>query len=240
MAGKKRSKSGRKTKLLSFLMSDTETASNSSSNTAMSIGEQQPSSSNLDSAVANNNQPQDDFNLSAADHPTQELIGGEQPSEQCYIPFAFLTSTIVNGEIVFLDEEENPQDIVPGGLCHTLFSFVNMSFYYKWGRSNSKIHVPRASMGVPRALIHPIMSRRKWEDRDQARARRKELHQQVKTPSEINSRQVVRELDTDIISEFEKQKTELAKQSEITNFIDEGRVADKNVHLATKERVSSY
>ncbi|KAG8479865.1 hypothetical protein CXB51_029517 [Gossypium anomalum] len=88
-------------------MSDTEIAPNSSINTAMLIGEQQLSSSNLDLTVANNNQPQDDLNLGVADHPTQELIGGEQLSEQGHIPFAL---TIVNGEIVFLDEVKEMED----------------------------------------------------------------------------------------------------------------------------------
>ncbi|PPR98642.1 hypothetical protein GOBAR_AA22035 [Gossypium barbadense] len=84
----------------------------------MSIREQQLSSSNLDSAVANNNQPQDYFNLGAADHPNQvfldEGIFHLQLLYQCIMnPFEKkLDSSLLLPDVNRYFAEENPQDIV--------------------------------------------------------------------------------------------------------------------------------
>ncbi|KAK8688614.1 hypothetical protein V6N13_087368 [Hibiscus sabdariffa] len=77
------------------------TGSNSCSTGASLIGGQ-ASSSNLDSAAANENENQPPCSSLPALHPTEGLIQGE-PSQQGRVPFSFLDSIIVNGEIVFLD-----------------------------------------------------------------------------------------------------------------------------------------
>ncbi|KAK8588446.1 hypothetical protein V6N12_022886 [Hibiscus sabdariffa] len=79
------------------------TGSNSCSTGASLIGGQ-ASSSNLDSAAANENENQPPCSSLPALHPTEGLIQGE-PSQQGRVPFSFLDSIIVNGEIVFLDPD---------------------------------------------------------------------------------------------------------------------------------------
>ncbi|KAK8711719.1 hypothetical protein V6N13_146986 [Hibiscus sabdariffa] len=79
------------------------TDSNSCSTGATLIGGQ-ASSSNLDSAAANENENHPPLSSLPAPHPAEGLMQG-QPSQQGHVPFSFLDSIIVNDEIIFLDPD---------------------------------------------------------------------------------------------------------------------------------------